>query len=275
MLKKESFVFQCRIPIKQKWQPWSQRPPNFTKPNSDNKWHFKHPRSPVSSQSSFQWFSGHSRVKFVAAFLECNWQQNLNKTNCIYQVSCCDKIRTNQWTCSARFLPTLRKQKKLSSSRGVFSLVPCQVSKNDIPPPPRIADKRMQTLKPVRLLFTVGCLATACFLVAAHDEDTSSVHLTKDNFATELDGSNYFVMFFAPWWVCFQCFVSWMLLSLFLCWVGGNVAKFELFLSLFWRLAHVQYVCVRIYDLYRIWVTSATVQVSRRRKFIANFEFKF
>lgn len=61
----------------------------------------------------------------------------------------------------------------------------------------------MMTFKPVRLLLTVGCLATAFFLVAGHDEDTKSTVLTKDNFQSELDGSNYFVMFFAPW--CGHC----------------------------------------------------------------------
>uniref|UniRef100_A0A182MA81 Thioredoxin domain-containing protein n=1 Tax=Anopheles culicifacies TaxID=139723 RepID=A0A182MA81_9DIPT len=39
-------------------------------------------------------------------------------------------------------------------------------------------------------------------LVSGHS-DTTSVQLTKDNFQTELDGSSYFVMFYAPW--CDYC----------------------------------------------------------------------
>ncbi|XP_055587019.1 thioredoxin domain-containing protein 5 homolog [Uranotaenia lowii] len=45
--------------------------------------------------------------------------------------------------------------------------------------------------------------ALTALTVVAHDEDTQSVLLTKDNFQAELDESNYFVMFFAPW--CGHC----------------------------------------------------------------------
>ncbi|XP_055523496.1 thioredoxin domain-containing protein 5 homolog [Wyeomyia smithii] len=51
-----------------------------------------------------------------------------------------------------------------------------------------------------------GIFGTFVLLLAvafAHDEDTQSVLLTKDNFASELETSNYFVMFFAPW--CGHC----------------------------------------------------------------------
>lgn len=59
----------------------------------------------------------------------------------------------------------------------------------------------MLSSKPVlsaALVAAVGCLLSAG-LVRAHDEDTASVALTKDTFQSEIDGSNYFVMFFAPW----------------------------------------------------------------------------
>uniref|UniRef100_A0A182SEZ7 Thioredoxin domain-containing protein n=1 Tax=Anopheles maculatus TaxID=74869 RepID=A0A182SEZ7_9DIPT len=39
--------------------------------------------------------------------------------------------------------------------------------------------------------------------LASGHSDTTSVHLTKDNFQTEVDGANYFVMFYAPW--CDYC----------------------------------------------------------------------
>ncbi|XP_058443464.1 thioredoxin domain-containing protein 5 homolog [Malaya genurostris] len=40
-------------------------------------------------------------------------------------------------------------------------------------------------------------------VIKAHDEDTQSVLLTKENFHSELNENNYFVMFFAPW--CGHC----------------------------------------------------------------------
>lgn len=46
-------------------------------------------------------------------------------------------------------------------------------------------------------LVAVGCFFAG--LAQAHDEDTASIALTKDTFQAEIDGSNYFVMFFAPW----------------------------------------------------------------------------
>lgn len=61
--------------------------------------------------------------------------------------------------------------------------------------------RMLTTSRPVfTVLFAVGCLlATGITLVRAHDEDTLSVALTKETFQSEIDGSNYFVMFFAPW----------------------------------------------------------------------------
>ncbi|XP_058820721.1 thioredoxin domain-containing protein 5 homolog [Topomyia yanbarensis] len=52
-----------------------------------------------------------------------------------------------------------------------------------------------------RILVVAPLLLLAA--VAQAHEDTQSVLLTKDNFQSELDGSNYFVMFFAPW--CGHC----------------------------------------------------------------------
>ncbi|XP_053678795.1 thioredoxin domain-containing protein 5 homolog [Anopheles nili] len=49
--------------------------------------------------------------------------------------------------------------------------------------------------------FTV-VVAVLATLANGHS-DTSSVQLTKENFETEIDGSNYFVMFYAPW--CDYC----------------------------------------------------------------------
>uniref|UniRef100_A0A182QGR4 Thioredoxin domain-containing protein n=1 Tax=Anopheles farauti TaxID=69004 RepID=A0A182QGR4_9DIPT len=51
----------------------------------------------------------------------------------------------------------------------------------------------------------IGAVLVLAVLVAtvSGHSDTTSVHLTKDNFQTELDGNNYFVMFYAPW--CDYC----------------------------------------------------------------------
>uniref|UniRef100_A0A8W7PTR7 Thioredoxin domain-containing protein n=1 Tax=Anopheles coluzzii TaxID=1518534 RepID=A0A8W7PTR7_ANOCL len=51
----------------------------------------------------------------------------------------------------------------------------------------------------------VGLMVAAALLatLASGHADTASVHLTKDNFQSELEGSSYFVMFYAPW--CDYC----------------------------------------------------------------------
>ncbi|XP_052899921.1 thioredoxin domain-containing protein 5 homolog [Anopheles moucheti] len=50
---------------------------------------------------------------------------------------------------------------------------------------------------------TVTVMVALLVTLASGHSDTTSVHLTKDNFQTELDGSSYFVMFYAPW--CDYC----------------------------------------------------------------------
>uniref|UniRef100_A0A182N0B0 Thioredoxin domain-containing protein n=1 Tax=Anopheles dirus TaxID=7168 RepID=A0A182N0B0_9DIPT len=49
----------------------------------------------------------------------------------------------------------------------------------------------------------VLALLMAAATVASGHSDTTSVHLTKDNFQPEVEGSSYFVMFYAPW--CDYC----------------------------------------------------------------------
>uniref|UniRef100_A0A182R1Z7 Thioredoxin domain-containing protein n=1 Tax=Anopheles funestus TaxID=62324 RepID=A0A182R1Z7_ANOFN len=50
---------------------------------------------------------------------------------------------------------------------------------------------------------TVTVMVALLVTLASGHSDTTSVHLTKDNFQTELDASSYFVMFYAPW--CDYC----------------------------------------------------------------------
>uniref|UniRef100_A0A182PAW6 Thioredoxin domain-containing protein n=1 Tax=Anopheles epiroticus TaxID=199890 RepID=A0A182PAW6_9DIPT len=50
---------------------------------------------------------------------------------------------------------------------------------------------------------TVAVMVAVLATLASGHSDTTSVLLTADNFQAEIDGSNYFVMFYAPW--CDYC----------------------------------------------------------------------